>query len=103
MIAVRKSVPAFADFNNRELLETGNPHLFVYMRNDPFLTGDNILVVMNFDNAPQSLDLADLHNRGRFAYGEIQDLYSGESPSLYKDTLVIPPYRFYWLNDRPTF
>ncbi|NNJ93391.1 MAG: alpha-amylase, partial [Halobacteria archaeon] len=103
MIAVRKSVPAFADFNNRELLETGNPHLFVYMRNDPFLTGDNVLVVMNFDNAPQSLDLADLHNRGRFAYGEIQDLYSGESPSLYKDTLVIPPYRFYWLSDRPTF
>jgi amylosucrase len=103
MIAVRKSVPAFADFNNRELLETGNPHLFVYMRNDPFLSGDNVLVVMNFDNAPQSLDLADLHNRGRFAYGEVQDLYSGESPSLYKDTLVIPPYRFYWLSDRPTF
>ena len=103
MIAVRKSIPAFADFNNRELLETGNPTLFVFMRNDPFLSGDNILVVANFDNTSQSLDLKDLHNRGHFAYGEIQDLYSGESPSLYKDTLVIPPYRFYWLSDRPTF
>ena len=28
MIAVRKSIPAFSDFNNRDLLETGNPHLF---------------------------------------------------------------------------
>ena len=103
MIAVRKSIPAFADFNNRELLETGNPHLFVFMRSDPFQSGDNVLVVANFDSAPQSFDLTDLRNRGRFAYGEIQDLYSGESPSLYKDTLVIPPYRFYWLSDRPTF
>ena len=103
MIAVRKLIPAFADFNNRELLETGNPQLFLFMRNDPFLSGDNILVVANFDNTSQSLDLKDLHNRGNFAYGEIQDLYSGESPSLYKDTLVIPPYRFYWLSDRPTF
>ncbi|MGB5261685.1 MAG: alpha-amylase family glycosyl hydrolase [Gammaproteobacteria bacterium] len=103
MIAVRKLLPAFADFNNRELLDTGNPHLFVFMRNDPFQTGDNVLVVTNFDTNPQSLDLKDLHNRGHFAYGENQDLYSGESPSIYKDTLVIPPYRFYWLSDRPTF
>ncbi len=101
MIAVRKSIPAFADFNNRELLETGNNHLFVFMRNDPFNTGDNVLVVTNFDRAPQSLDLIDLRNRGRFAYGLVRDIYSGESPSLYKDTLVIPPYRFYWLSDQP--
>jgi len=103
MIAVRKSIPAFSDFNNRELLDTGNPHLFVFMRNDPFHTGDNVLVVSNFDRASQSLDLIDLRNRGRFAYGQVQDLCSGESPSLYKDTLVIPPYRFYWLSDRPSF
>jgi amylosucrase len=73
------------------------------MRNDPFHTGDNVLVVSNFDRASQSLDLIDLRNRGRFAYGQVQDLCSGESPSLYKDTLVIPPYRFYWLSDRPSF
>ena len=103
MIAVRKSIPAFADFNNRELLDTDNPHLFMFMRNDPFQTGDNVLVVTNFDNAPQSLDLNDLRNRGRFAYGQVRDLCSGESPTLYQDTLVIPPYRFYWLSDRPSY
>jgi len=103
MIAVRKSIPAFADFNNRELLDTGNAHLFVCMRSDPFQSGDNILVVANFDSAPQSLELDDLRNRGRFAYGQVQDLYSGESPTQFKNTLVIPPYRFYWLSDRPPF
>ncbi len=101
MIAVRKSIPAFADFNNRELIDTGNPHLFVFMRNDPFMSGDNVLVIANFDDAPQSLELDDLHNRGRFAYGEIRDLYSGESPAHHRNTVVIPPYRFYWLSDRP--
>jgi len=100
MIAVRKSIPAFADYNNRELLESGNPHLFVFMRNDPFKCDGNILVVGNFDHAPQSLTLSELGNRGSFEYGQLQDLYSGESPPLFKDQLVVPPLTFYWLTDR---
>ena len=100
IIAVRKSTPAFADYNNRELIETGNPHLFVYMRTNPNMRNDNVLVVGNFDSAPQSLELSDLSNRGYFEYAQLNDLYSGESPKLFKDQLVIPPYRFYWLSDR---
>ena len=97
MIAVRKSTPAFADFNNRELIATGNPHLFAFMRSNPFEVGDDVLVVANFDAAPQSLSLSDLGNRGQFNFGRLRDLYSGEAPSLFKDQLVIPPFRFYWL------
>jgi len=100
MIAVRKRTLAFADFNNRELIETGNPHLFVFMRSNPFEAGDDVLVVGNFDESPQSLTLGDLGNRGDFAYGQLRDLFSGEAPSLFKDQLVIPPYRFYWLSSR---
>jgi amylosucrase len=100
MIAVRKGTPAFADYNNRELIETGNPHLFVFMRSDPFGSSDHVLVVGNFDASPQSLTLSDLGNRGQFEYGRLRDLYSGTSPHLFKDQLVIPPYGFYWLTDR---
>jgi len=99
MIAVRKTITAFADYNNRDLLETDNPHLFVFMRSNPFVLNDNVLVVGNFDSSPQSLTLSDLGNRGRFEYSRLQDLCSGESPSLFKDQLVIPPHRFYWLSD----
>jgi len=99
MIAVRKTTPAFADYNNRELIETGNPHLFVFIRNNPFQSNDNVLVVGNFDKSPQSLTLSDLSNRGCFEYSRLYDLYSGESPSMFKDQLVIPPHRFYWLTD----
>jgi len=57
-------------------------------------------VVGNFDDSPQSLTLGELSNRGSFEYGQLQDLYTGESPTLFKDQLVIPPYRFYWLTDK---
>ncbi len=99
MIAVRKSTAAFADYNNRWLIETGNPHLFVFLRNNPFQLNDSVLVVGNFDAAPQSLTLSDLSNRGHFEYGRLYDLYSGESPQQFNDQLVVPPHRFYWLTD----
>jgi len=100
MIAVRSNTPAFADFNNRELIATGNPHLFVFIRSNPFQLSEHVLVVANFDDAPQSLTLSELGNRGEFEYGRLRDLYSGEAPSLFKDQLVIPPFRFYWLVNR---
>jgi amylosucrase len=100
MSAVRKSTPAFADFNNRELIATGNEHLFAFMRSNPLDMNDNVLVIGNFDGGPQSLNLAELGNRSHFEYGRLRDLYSGEAPSLFKDQLVIPPHRFYWLTDQ---
>jgi len=35
MISVRKEINAFADFNNRELVDVGNPNLFVFSRFTP--------------------------------------------------------------------
>ncbi len=99
MIAVRKSTPAFADYNNRALIDTDNTHLFVFIRNNPSVPNDRVLVVANFDGSPQSLTISDLGNRGYFEYGQLRDLYSGEAPRQYKDQLVVPPYRFYWLTD----
>jgi len=100
MIAVRKRIQAFADFNNRELLKVDNEHLFVFLRSHPEKSGEKVLVVANFDSRPQHLDLTNLANRGQFQYGQLQDLVSGESPSMFKNQLVVPPYRFYWLTDQ---
>ncbi|HEX22695.1 MAG TPA: hypothetical protein ENH21_04620 [Chromatiales bacterium] len=97
MIAVRKTIPAFADYNNRELLAVDNPHLFVFIRSNPFQLNDSVLVVGNFDSLPQSLTLGDLGDRGHFEFEQLQDLYSGASPYMFKDQLVIPPHQFYWL------
>jgi amylosucrase len=102
LIAVRKTMTAFADFNNRELIDVDNPHLFVLLRTHPSLQGDSVLVVANFDGTPQYLDLENLGNRGRFQFGQVQDLASGQTPALFNGRVVVPPYRFYWLTDQRT-
>ena len=100
MISVRKTIPAFADFNNRELLDVDNPHLFAFLRTHPALMSDVVLVVANFDVKPSYLELANLGNRGLFQHGQAYDLYSGETPGLVNDRLVVPACRFYWLTDQ---
>lgn len=100
LIAVRKTIPAFADFNNRELIETDNEHLLVFMRRNPDFGKDEVLVVVNFDSNPQHLNLHDLRNHTNFAYSQLRDLISGDAPSVFNDELVIPPYHYYWLSDQ---
>ncbi len=100
MIGVRKGIAAFADFNNRELIDPGNPHLFVFWRSNPMMPNGSVLVVANFDDSPQYMELSILGNRGMFGHGNLLDLCSGESPRLFKDQLVVPPYHFYWLTDQ---
>lgn len=99
LISVRKTIRAFADFNNRELLSVHNPHLFVFLRSHPEHVTDNVLVIANFDSRSQSLDIADLGNRGQFQYAQLRDLATGANPARFSDKLVIPPYDFYWLTD----
>ena len=99
MISVRKAIPAFADFNNRELIDIENPHLFAFLRSNPDVPSEVVLVVANFDAVPQYLDLADLGNRGEFQYGQIKDLHSGMYPATFKDQLIVPPFHFYWLSN----
>ncbi|MCG6859799.1 MAG: alpha-glucosidase C-terminal domain-containing protein [Chromatiaceae bacterium] len=100
MISVRKTIPAFADFNNRELLEVENPHLFAFLRTHPQLSADAVLVVANFDLKPSYLDLSSLKHRGLFHFGQPYDVCSGETPGVFNDRLVVPPCRFYWLTDQ---
>lgn len=100
LIAVRKGTPAFADFNNRELVEVDNPHLFAFLRTPPSLQGNAVLVVANFDASPQYLDIEAMSMRGHFRFGQLQDLASGHTPAQFDGRLVVPPCRFYWLAEQ---
>ena len=100
MIAVRKEIPAFADFNNRELIHIENPHLFVFSRSDLSHATGGVLVVANFDANPQYLDMKHSNVKSVLSYGQVKDLISGDVPTMFKDQLVIPPYHFYWLSDQ---
>jgi len=99
LIAVRKEISAFADFNGRELLDVSNPHLLAYAHSDPRNNSSRVLVVGNFDATPQHLDLDMLQRMGFFKLGCIKDLCTGESPPIFNDQLAIPAYGFYWLSE----
>ena len=97
MIAVRKEISVFADFNNRELIEVDNPHLFVFGRYDLGENTDGVLVVANFDAKPQHLNLDDVGGWASSKYRQLVDLYSGQRPDIFKNSLVVPGFGFYWL------
>ncbi|MBU2647123.1 alpha-glucosidase C-terminal domain-containing protein, partial [bacterium] len=96
MIKVRKDIPAFADFNNREMIDLANPSLIAFYRFSPDAS-QHILVVGNFDAHPQYLNLSDIQFDKFRMHENIRDLYSGESPALFNDQMVLPPYQFYWI------
>ncbi len=97
LIAIRKEIPAFADKNNRELLETNNPHLLVYSRfNQPFASS-RVLVVCNFSDIEQTLEINPLREKGFLKYEVVKDLASGDTLSIEHETLSIPALAFYWL------
>ncbi len=98
MIAVRKEIQVFADFNNRELIEVNNPHLFVFSRYLVEKPSEQVLVVANFSDDPQHLALDDL---GIWSdpCRPLVDLYKGERPDTFKNSLVIPKFGFYWLSE----
>ncbi|OIQ00461.1 MAG: alpha-amylase [Zetaproteobacteria bacterium CG2_30_46_52] len=98
MISLRHEIPAFADYNNRELLTVANPHLFVFMRSDPQSNGARILVIANFDEQPQSLDLENIKKTSFFQHTNFTDVYSGKSPTIEDEHIVIPALSFYWLS-----
>jgi amylosucrase len=101
MIALRKEITAFSDFNNRELLDIENPHLFAFSRFDLSRTSGSVLVVANFDAEPQYLDMNELSSTAFSQHHQLRDLCSGDSPEIFNDQLIIPPFHFYWLTEQP--
>jgi len=99
MISVRKEINVFSDFNNRELIDVGNPNLFVFSRFNPQKASDRVLVVANFNNQPQKLEIEDVSSWGSYDQGQLFDLYSRQKPEIYNNALIIPAFSFYWLRE----
>lgn len=99
MIAIRKETSAFADFNNRELLDVNNEHLLCFIRFNHQRPSERVLVVANFDTKPQYLDLEVISGKGINLYGQFTDLYTGRNPAQYDRRIVLHAHQFYWLTE----
>ena len=93
LIRIRKQQLAFADTNNLVLYDNPNPHVLLYER-----TLDNdegVLVVSNFNDAPQLLDKITLG-----AYGTktgLKDLVTGNIIKFEDEKVKVEPYQLFWL------
>ncbi|PKM10778.1 MAG: alpha-amylase [Gammaproteobacteria bacterium HGW-Gammaproteobacteria-3] len=99
MIAIRKETSAFADFNNRHLVDIDNESLFAFVRFDHNRPSERVLVICNFSAEAQRFDLQRLKSSGFGAHGQLTDLYTGKSPIHFKDQMVLKPFSFYWLSE----
>jgi len=99
MIALRKELSAFADFDNRQQVFVENPNLLVFVRSDPTSPRNRVLVVANFNNEAQSLMLEVLRPYGFFGHSPMRELCSGMRVETEEDAIIIPALRCCWLAD----
>lgn len=97
MISIRKETRAFADFNNRELIELPEEFCFAFLRYDVQNPTDKVLVVANFANTPQHLPLRAISQSAHVDPNRLFDLWSGKAPTQISDHLVLSGFQFYWL------
>ncbi len=93
LIALRKEIPAFGDFDNRQLIRCENSNLFVYSR---IANGSRVLVVCNFNTESQALSVKDVSSYGFFQHGSMCDLCTGVTIQA-TEVVDVPALSFYWL------
>lgn len=97
LISVRKETPAFADLDNRTLLDLGNTNLLGFIRSDLSNNRNRVLVLANFNNQDQTLPIDLLHSQGCYLVEGLKDLCTGATIELVDDSLTIPALSSYWL------
>ncbi|MGI0493086.1 alpha-amylase family glycosyl hydrolase [Alkalinema pantanalense CENA528] len=99
MIAIRKEVSAFADFDNRELLTIENEHLLCFTRFNHQRPSEKVLVIANFNAQPQSIEVEELRQAGFNLHGQWIDLYSGRKPDQDDRGILLEGFQFCWLTE----
>jgi amylosucrase len=99
MIALRKELSAFSDFDNRQQVFVENPNLLVFVRSDPMSPRNRVLVVANFNMEPQQLNVEVLHPYGFFGHGSAKELCSGRRIEADEDAISVPALTCCWLAD----
>lgn len=98
LIAIRKEIPGFADFNNRFLLKTNDEHIFAFARFTLRDASNPVLVVANFDVLPHFIECNEMIGIGGTHLNQFRDLISGDMIPVQDNELTVPALGFYWLS-----
>ena len=97
MIGIRTQISAFADYNNRELLDTGNAHVFGFVRFHAKGASGKVLVLANFDASEQQVSFEMLRQHGFSLPERLFDQLSNTEVSRTDTALIVPSLTPLWL------
>ncbi|MEO0899099.1 MAG: alpha-amylase family protein [Bacteroidota bacterium] len=100
LIFLRKASPEMADLNTTSIEESGNSHVFSYLKWHK--GGAKSFMLSNFSSETQLVRLDALWRCGFNAF-EVLDKVSGQTPEFRDEWLVLQPYEFLWLTEPSTF
>lgn len=95
LIALRRSLPVFADNDNTVLHQTANEHILIYERTADENQG--IMVLCNFDENPQVVESSWIGNLGYIKNQEFRDLITSTTQALQSGFLELGAYQLLWL------
>lgn len=96
MIRVKAASPEFADLNNTKLMETGNQHVFGFLRSREAL---QTLVLANFNDADESFYAHLIFPHTCLNPFRLIDKLTGEEISVQEGQLQLKPYEMLWLSN----
>lgn len=94
LIALRKRMPAFADYNNTYLVDCHNQHLLAYNRQKE---NDKILVVNNLNDHPTDLGMDVMFHLGFDMKKGAKDLITGKKLDFTGYKYTFKPHQFVWI------
>lgn len=97
MIGIRAQISAFADYNNRELLDTGNAHVFGFVRCHAKGASGKVLVLANFDASEQQVSFEMLRQHGFSLPERLFDQLSNTEVISTDTALIVPSLTPLWL------
>ena len=100
LIALRKSSPEFSDMNSCSVEDSGNAHVFSFLRWNQ--EGARSFVLANFSDQQQSVPTWAVRNCG-LAPEELADKITGEPLKISGDAILLDPYRTVWATEPSTY
>ncbi|MFW5802170.1 MAG: amylosucrase [Spirochaeta sp.] len=100
MIEVRKQIPELGHLTQPELVDSGNEHVFAYLRH---LNSSRTLVLANVSPAvqsvPQEIVQRIFDHPAAANLLRVRDAITGDPPAIQQEQLLLPPYELLWLRD----
>lgn len=99
LIKIRKQQTAFADLNNREIINLGNDSIFCFVRHDYLEPTNSVIIMANFSDKPQKISIHHFFEKINTYPFKLYDIWLNNQVHIVSDHIVFNGFEFKWLKD----